>query len=195
MLKIKQVIVVEGRYDKAKLSSLVDAEILTTGGFDIFRDKEKLGLLRRLAEKHGLIILTDSDAAGFRIRAHIAGAVDPDKITHVYIPDLFGKESRKRRPGAEGKLGVEGIPAETLLAAFRRAGVAVEASENPGSGRKITTADFAAWGLSGGDGSAERRRELLGKLGLPSRMSSKAMLGVVNSLYTYEEFAALLEAK
>lgn len=131
MIKLKQAVIVEGKYDKAKLSSLVDATIVTTDGFDVFRDREKLAYIRALAEKNGVIILTDSDAAGFRIRAHIAGAVDPEKITHVYIPDIFGKERRKTQPSAEGKLGVEGMPAGVLLDALRRAGVAVEGQDAP----------------------------------------------------------------
>ena len=121
MLRVRQAIIVEGRYDKAKLHSLVDATIVTTDGFGVFRNREKLAYIRRLAAQTGIIILTDSDAAGFRIRGVLAGAVDPSQVTHVYIPDLFGKERRKTQPSAEGKLGVEGIPAQTLLAALRRA--------------------------------------------------------------------------
>ena len=121
MLRVRQAIIVEGRYDKAKLHSLVDATIVTTDGFGVFRNREKLAYIRRLAAQTGIIILTDSDAAGFRILGFLAGAVDPSQVTHVYIPDLFGKERRKTQPSAEGKLGVEGIPAQTLLAALRRA--------------------------------------------------------------------------
>ena len=122
MIRLKQTVIVEGRYDKARLSSLIDANILTTDGFDIFRDKRKLHTIRMLAEKDGIILLTDSDAAGFRIRGYLSGAVPPERITHVYIPDLFGKERRKNRPSAEGKLGVEGVPTKLLLEAFARAG-------------------------------------------------------------------------
>ena len=192
MLRVRQAIIVEGRYDKAKLHSLVDATIVTTDGFGVFRNREKLAYIRRLAAQTGIIILTDSDAAGFRIRGFLAGAVDPSQVTHVYIPDLFGKERRKTQPSAEGKLGVEGIPAQTLLAALRRAGVAVEETSAPAGARWLTKADFVAWGLSGGADSAARRRALLSRLGLPERMSANAMLAAVNALYTPEEFERLL---
>ena len=202
MLRVRQAIIVEGRYDKAKLHSLVDATIVTTDGFGVFRNREKLAYIRRLAAQTGIIILTDSDAAGFRIRGFLAGAVDPSQVTHVYIPDLFGKERRKTQPSAEGKLGVEGIPAQTLLAALRRAGVAVEETSAPAgagkassadaSARRLTKADFVAWGLSGGADSAARRRALLWRLGPPERMSANAMLAAVNALYTPEEFERLL---
>ena len=129
MIRLKQTVIVEGRYDKARLSSLIDANILTTDGFDIFRDKRKLHTIRMLAEKDGIILLTDSDAAGFRIRGYLSGAVPPERITHVYIPDLFGKERRKAQPSAEGKLGVEGVPTKLLLEAFARAGITPETAE------------------------------------------------------------------
>ena len=196
MIKLKQAVIVEGKYDKAKLSSLVDATIVTTDGFDVFRAREKLAYIRALAEKNGVIILTDSDAAGFRIRAHIAGAVDPEKITHVYIPDIFGKERRKTQPSAEGKLGVEGMPAGVLLDALRRAGVAVEGQDAPAPAKRaapVTKADLVEWGLSGGPDSAGRRRRVLAALGLPARMNANAMLSAINALYTRGEFLAFLE--
>ena len=196
MIKLKQAVIVEGKYDKAKLSSLVDATIVTTDGFDVFRDREKLAYIRSLAEKNGVIILTDSDAAGFRIRAHIAGAVDPEKITHVYIPDIFGKERRKAQPSAEGKLGVEGMPAGVLLDALRRAGVAVEGQDATAPAKRavpVTKADLVEWGLSGGPDSAGRRRRVLAALGLPARMNANAMLSAINALYTRGEFLAFLE--
>ncbi|MBC3937911.1 DUF4093 domain-containing protein [Anaerotruncus massiliensis (ex Liu et al. 2021)] len=196
MIKLKQAVIVEGKYDKAKLSSLVDATIVTTDGFDVFRDREKLAYIRALAEKNGVIILTDSDAAGFRIRAHIAGAVDPEKITHVYIPDIFGKERRKAQPSAEGKLGVEGMPAGVLLDALRRAGVAVEGQDAPAPAKRaapVSKADLVEWGLSGGPDSAGRRRRVLAALGLPARMNANAMLSAINALYTRGEFLAFLE--
>lgn len=193
MIKVKQAIIVEGKYDKAKLSSLIDATILTTGGFDIFRDKQKLALIRTLAEKNGVIILTDSDAAGFRIRNYIAGAVDADKITHVYIPDLFGKERRKVHPSAEGKLGVEGVPADILMKAFRRAGVMVEQDQPVQTGGEpVTKADLVEWGLSGGDNSFAMRQRLLKQLHLPARMNTNALLKVVNSLYTRSQFKQIV---
>lgn len=192
-LKVKQTIIVEGRYDQAKISSLVEATILTTGGFDIFRDKKRLALFRALADKDGIIILTDSDAAGFRIRSYIAGAVDTDKIIHVYIPDLFGKERRKAKPSAEGKLGVEGIPAGLLLEAFQRAGVSVENSETPVQGDPVTKADFVEWGLSGGENSFALRQQLLSRLRLPARMNTNALLKVVNSLYSRSQLQQILK--
>lgn len=193
MLKIIQTVIVEGKYDKSKLSSLIDATIITTDGFDVFRDREKLNMIRALAEKNGIVILTDSDAAGFRIRSYIAGAVGADKITHVYIPDLFGKERRKEKASAEGKLGVEGIPAAILLEAFERAGITAEVRETAVNTRPVTHADLAEWGLAGGDNSATLRRRLLTKLRLPARMNAKAMLAVVNTLYDYDTFVKLLE--
>lgn len=193
MIKIKQAIIVEGRYDKAKLSSLVDATILTTGGFDIFRDKQKLALIRTLAEKNGIIILTDSDAAGFRIRNYIAGAVDADRIIHVYIPDLFGKERRKEHASAEGKLGVEGMPAEILMNAFHRAGVdAQQDAPELSNEEPVTKADLVMWGLSGGDHSFVLRQRLLKQLNLPARMNANALLKVANSLYTRSQFEQMV---
>lgn len=194
MIKIKQAIIVEGRYDKAKLSSLVDATILTTGGFDIFRDKQKLALIKTFAEKYGIIILTDSDAAGFRIRNYIAGAVDAEKIIHVYTPDLFGKERRKEHASAEGKLGVEGIPADVLMDAFHRAGVDAQqdAVEVPKE-EPVTKADLVQWGLSGGDHSFALRQRLLKQLNLPARMNANALLKVTNSLYSRAQFEQIVK--
>lgn len=196
MLKLKQAVVVEGRYDKAKLSALIDATIVTTDGFDVFRDREKLNYIRRLAEKDGIILLTDSDRAGFRIRSYLAGAIDPAKITHVYIPDLFGKERRKAAPSAEGKLGVEGIPDTLLLEAFRKAGISAEPSEDTSvpKGRPVTSADLMEWGFAGGESSFVNRQKLLKRLGLPSRLNAKGLLSAINALYTYEEFCEFLKA-
>lgn len=195
MIRLKQTIIVEGKYDKARLASLVDATILTTDGFDIFRDKAKLRMIRALAEKDGIVIVTDSDAAGFRIRSHISGAVDSAKVIHVYIPDLFGKERRKQKPGAEGKLGVEGIPDELLLEAFSRAGIVPQGAqekERPLS-EPVTKADLMEWGLTGGENSFALRQKVLKALGLPARMNAGALLQTVNALYTKAEFEKLLE--
>ncbi len=199
MIRLKQTVIVEGRYDKAKLSSLVDANILTTDGFDIFRDKRKLHTIRMLAEKDGIIVLTDSDAAGFRIRGYLSGAVPPERVTHVYIPDLFGKERRKAQPSAEGKLGVEGVPSELLIEAFAKAGITPETVEQSqpgqrGAGQGITQADLVEWGISGGENSFAIRQKLLKKLCLPARMGTKALLKTVNTLYTYEEFLKLVKS-
>lgn len=187
MLKIKEAIVVEGRYDKNKLAQLVDTVILETSGFGIFKDKEQLALLRKIGEKRGLILLTDSDGAGFVIRNHLKGALPPDQVKHAYIPDCFGKERRKRKPGKEGKLGVEGMEPLVLLQALRRAGATIldeeeEREESP----PLTKADLFACGLSGGEGSREKRQALLKKLGLPAHLSPNAMLPVLSALYDRE---------
>ena len=187
MLKIKEAIVVEGRYDKNKLAQLVDTVILETSGFGIFKDKEQLALLRRIGEKRGLILLTDSDGAGFVIRNHLKGALPPDQVKHAYIPDCFGKERRKRRPGKEGKLGVEGMEPEVLLQALRRAGATIlDEEEEREESTPLTKADLFACGLSGGEGSREKRQALLKKLGLPAHLSPNAMLPVLSALYDRE---------
>ena len=186
MLKIQEAIVVEGRYDKNTLSQVVDAVILETSGFGIFKDKEKLALLRRVGEKRGLILLTDSDGAGFVIRNFLKGALPPDQVLHAYIPDVPGKERRKRAPGREGKLGVEGMPPEVLLEALRRAGAQAEDSPEPPD--PITKTDLYLAGLSGGADSAARRRALQQELGLPEHLGSAGLLQALNLLMTREEF-------
>lgn len=193
MLRIKEAIIVEGRYDKNTLSQLVDAVILETAGFAIFKDDERLALLRRLAERQGLIILTDSDGAGFVIRNYLKGAVDPSLVKHAYIPDRMGKEKRKRAPGKEGKLGVEGMPPEILVEALRAAGATFLAGEEgPGSPRSLVTkADLYAAGLSGVPEASERRAALLKRLDLPEHLSPNAMLEVLNALYGYEGLVAM----
>ena len=191
MVHVKEVIVVEGRYDKNTLSQIVDATILETSGFGIFNDQEKRRLLQTLAETRGLIVLTDSDGAGFLIRNHIRGIVDPSRVKHAYIPDVMGKEKRKAAPSKEGKLGVEGMRPEVLLEALRRAGASFDdtpARERP---PQISKADLYARGLSGREGSAEKRRQLLKSLGLPGRMSADAMLDVLNALMDREAFYRL----
>ena len=195
MLRIKEAIVVEGRYDKNTLSQLVDAVILETSGFGVFRDRERLALLRRLAEERGLIVLTDPDGAGFLIRNFLRGCIPPEQMKHAYVPDVSGKERRKRAPGREGKLGVEGMRPEVLEAALRRAGATfLDESTPEGTARPpITKTDLFALGLSGGPGAAERRRALLRALELPERLSPNAMLEVLNALCTKEELAAAVE--
>lgn len=190
MLKIKEAIVVEGRYDKNTLAQMVDALIIETGGFGIFKDKEKVALLRRLAEARGLIVLTDPDGAGFVIRNHLKGTIPAGQVKHAYVPDLLGKERRKRVPGKEGKLGVEGMSTEVLEAALRRAG-ATFLDETPGesrAGQPITKADLFAAGLTGGADSAARRAALLKRLDLPEHLSANALLDVLNALYSYGAF-------
>ncbi len=192
MVKIREVIVVEGRYDKNALSQVVDAAILETKGFGIFKDKAQLRLLRRAAQARGLIVLTDSDGAGFVIRNYLRGVLPPERVKHAYIPDVPGKERRKAAPGKEGKLGVEGMSPELLLEALRRAGATVEGETAAPTRGRITKADLVELGLSGGVGSGEKRLALLKKLGLPGHMSPNAMLQALNLLYTREELEALL---
>ena len=193
MLRIKEAIVVEGRYDKNTLSQIVDAPILETSGFGIFRDKDQMSLLRRVAEQRGLIVFTDSDGAGFVIRNHIKNAIPGKYLKHAYIPDVYGKEKRKAAPGKEGKLGVEGLPPETLLEALRKAGATIEGEDSPGN-KGITKQDLMARGLSGGANAGAKRQRLLKKLGLPERMSANAMLQALNLLYTPEELDLILES-
>ena len=195
MRKIKEVIVVEGRYDKNTLSQVVDATVVTLGGFSVFNDKEKLAFLRRLAEKQGLIVLTDSDGAGFVIRNYLKGALPKDKVKQAYIPDVHGKERRKRHAGKEGKLGVEGMRPEVLLEALRRAGATfLDEAEEPAPAKEpITKADLFVWGLTGGADSAARRQALLKRLDLPEHLTANGLLEALNLLYSREEVTALLE--
>lgn len=184
MRRIREVIVVEGRYDKNTLSQVVDAHIVTLEGFSIFHDKEKVRFLRRLAEERGLVILTDSDGAGFVIRNYLKGALPKGKVKQAYIPDIAGKERRKRAPGKEGKLGVEGMRPEVLLEALRRCGATFleETGERPDRA-PVTKADLVAWGLSGGTDSAARRKALLKRLALPEHLNANGLLEALNLLY------------
>ncbi len=193
MLRIKEAIVVEGRYDKNTLSQIVDAPILETSGFGIFKDREQMSFLRQVAERRGLIVFTDSDGAGFVIRNHIKSAIPSKYLKHAYIPDVYGKEKRKAAPGKEGKLGVEGLPPEILLDALRRAGATIEGEDSPGN-KGITKQDLMARGLSGGANAGAKRQLLLKKLGLPERMSANAMLQALNLLCTPEELDLILES-
>ncbi len=194
MLKIKEAIVVEGRYDRNTLSQLVDTLILQTEGFGIFKDKEKKALLRRVAEKRGIIILTDSDGAGFVIRNHLKGILPPEQIKHAYIPDLKGKEKRKRTAGKEGKLGVEGMRPEVLEQALRNAGATILGEQPQGAPRRdITKLDLFQDGLSGRPDSAQRRQRLLQALNLPEHLTGKALPEVLNTLLTYEEYQELIQ--
>ena len=195
MLRIKEAIVVEGRYDKNTLSQVVDTLILETGGFHIFKDRDQMALLRRAAQRRGLIVLTDSDGAGFVIRNRIRGAVPQSQVKHAYIPDVYGKERRKRQQGKEGKLGVEGMTPAVLEQVLRRAGATV-LNEAPGQDTKtvpaLTKADLFAAGLTGRPDSAARRLELLKQLELPEHMSANALLNVLNGCYSREEARELL---
>lgn len=191
MLHVRYPIVVEGRYDKARLSGLVDAQIITTEGFGIFRDKDKLALLQRLASVDKLILLTDSDQAGFRIRSHIAGAVPPGQIIQIYIPRVEGKEQRKDKPSAEGTLGVEGMDSETLRRAFSAAGVLADGPVLPPH-PPITRQQLFALGLSGGPDSATLRRRLLAALELPPQLSTNAICGILPRLLDYAQLETLV---
>ncbi len=192
MLHTEKVIVVEGKYDAIKLANLIDATILRTDGFGIFKNKEKQKMLRTLAEKRGLIVLTDGDSAGFLIRNFIKSAIPEKYITNVYVPDIYGKEKRKARSSAEGKLGVEGIPDDVLIDCFKRAGIGE--TEETIQRRDITAADFYDYGLNGRPGSADARQRLQKELGLPSRMTGKQLLRVINMLMTYDEFVTLMQS-
>lgn len=188
MRRIREVIVVEGRYDKNALKQVVDAVVVETKGFGVFNDRERLALLRRLAAERGLILLTDSDGAGFVIRNFLKGAIPKSQLKQAYIPDVPGKERRKAAPGREGKLGVEGMPPRVLLEALERAGATFEDGGPVPDRQSVTKADFYDLGLTGGPDSAAKRAALLKKLGLPERMTANALLEAVNLLYGREEF-------
>lgn len=192
MYRVREVIVVEGRYDKNTLSQIVDATIIETAGFGIFNNAQKQKLLRTMAEARGLIVLTDSDGAGFVIRNFIKGCVDPKLVKHAYIPDVAGKERRKAAPSKEGKLGVEGMRPQVLLDALIRAGATIDGADAPDThGGRITKADMFARGLSGGTGSREKRVALIKKLDLPEKLTADALLDVLNATMSREEFYAL----
>ena len=192
MVKIKEAIVVEGRYDKNTLSQILDATIFETHGFGIFKDKKQMDLLRRVAKTRGLIVFTDADGAGFVIRNHIKSAIDNKYLKHAYTPDIMGKERRKRTAGKEGKLGEEGMRPEIILEALRKAGATIEGEADTPMGEPITKQDFMALGLSGGPGSSEKRLALLKKLGLPEHMTANAMVEALNLLYDRESFMELV---
>ena len=191
MIRVREAIVVEGRYDANTLRQIVDAPIFETGGFGVFNDKELVALLRTAAQKRGLIILTDSDGAGFVIRSYLSGAIDPACVKHAYIPDVPGKERRKDHPSKEGKLGVEGMTPAVLTEALRRAGATILGEAEKAVPGEITKADLYQKGLSGKSDSAARRRELIKSLNLPERMSANALLRALNLMMTREEFLSL----
>lgn len=191
MYKIKEVIVVEGRYDKNALSQVVDAVIIETSGFGIFNNSQKQKLLRTMAEAKGLIVMTDSDGAGFVIRNFIKSCVDPSLVKHAYIPDVQGKERRKSKASKEQKLGVEGMRPQVLLDCLMRAGASIEGEEQTLPAERITKADMFKMGLSGGENSRERRRALIRRLELPEKLTADALLDVLNALMSREEFFEL----
>ena len=192
MVKIKEAIVVEGRYDKNTLSQIVDATILETSGFGIFKNKEQMALLRRVAEVRGLIVFTDADGAGFVIRNHIKSAIPNQFLKHAYTPDILGKERRKSVPGKEGKLGVEGMTRDVILDSLRRAGATFEGETAEKTAGEITKADLMDLGLYG-PGSNERRGTLIKKLGFPEKISTNGFLQAVNLLYTKIELTTIVE--
>ena len=188
--RVREVIVVEGRYDRNTLLQAVDAVVVEVGGFTLFRDREKVAYLRALAEKRGIILLTDADSAGFVIRNHLKGCLPPERVKQAYIPDVYGKERRKKKPGKEGKLGVEGMTPEVLVDALRRAGATFEGEDAPRRSSGITKADLLDKGLIG-PGSAERRATLQRALGLPARLTANGLLEALDLLLTREEFDTL----
>lgn len=197
MLKLNQAVLVEGKYDAARLTNLVDATILTTDGSRVFRDKELQNMLKRIAAAQGLIILTDSDDAGFRIRHFVTGLVGAEHVLQAYVPAIPGKEARKQAPGKEGLLGVEGISDDLILQGLQTAldsAPAPQAAAQDADRTAITYTDLYEWGISGTPDSADRRRALLARLGLPPRLSKKELLQVLNTLYTWESLDAQIEA-
>jgi len=192
MIRIREAIVVEGKYDKNTLRQLVDAPVFTTDGFGIMNDSEMMNLLRRVAMERGLIVLTDSDGAGFVIRNRIRGSLPTECVRHAYIPDIYGKERRKTAPGKEGKLGVEGMQPEVLLQALRQAGATFEETRSSEKRQPITKADLMELGLSGRTDSKARRLALQKKLGLPEHLSANALLEVLNILYDIRTLEELL---
>lgn len=194
MYRVKETIIVEGTYDKIKLSGFIDGVILTTGGFAVFKNGALRESIKELAERTGIVILTDSDAAGFKIRNFIKQSVPEKYIKHAYIPDISGKEKRKREPGKEGLLGVEGMSEEIIIDALKKAGCTIDGSSAaPKADRTVTKADLMKYGLAGSGSSAEKRRAFAHKLKLPARLSSNMLLDIINRLLTFEEFKRLAE--
>lgn len=192
MIKLKEAVIVEGRYDKIKLKNLIDAPIIETNGFRIFNDKERQSLIRQIAVKRGILIMTDSDGAGLVIRNFINGAVDKSKIKHCYIPQLEGKEKRKEQQSKEGFLGVEGVPDEVIIDAIRKSGAVIEGEEHYKSA-EITKADLFRLGLTGSENSSAKRRALLRRLDMPGYLSTNAMLTALNCLYSLEELNDIID--
>lgn len=194
MYKIKETIVVEGIYDKIKLSRFIDAVIITTNGFGVFANEKILASIKNMADKTGIVILTDSDSAGFKIRNYIKQALPKDRVKHAYVPDIQGKEKRKREPGKEGLLGVEGINDDIILEALKNSGCTVDGnSTTPKQGREITKVDLFKAGLSGGAGSREKRNALAASLGVPMKISANMLVDILNRLLNYDEFCEIIQ--
>lgn len=192
VIRIKEAVIVEGKYDKIKLSGILDTIIIETDGFAIFKDKEKQQLIRFLAEKRGIVILTDSDGAGFKIRSFIKGITKSESIKNAYIPDVYGKEKRKTEFSKEGKIGVEGMDVQIITEALKKAGVIYSENEKK-AGREITHTDFFEDGISGGENSSIIRKALAKELCLPEKISSSSLLKIINSYMTYEEYKQVVE--
>ena len=189
MIKIKQAVIVEGKCDKIKVSNILDTLIIETDGFGIFKDKNKQKLIRRLAETRGILILTDSDSAGFTIRSFLNGIVPQEQLINVYIPDIFGKEKRKSEPSKEGKLGVEGVKSDVIIDALKKAGVEFDVgTEKQINTHPVTKTDLFLDGLSGGKGSDEKRARFLKQLDLPEHLSSNSMLKLINSFMDFDDY-------
>lgn len=194
MIHVKEAIIVEGKYDKIKLSNFIDGLIITTDGFGVFKDREKQELIRHLAEKRGILILTDSDGAGFLIRNFLKGSIPKEKVRHAYIPDIFGKEKRKDKPSKEGKLGVEGVSEKIIADAIKASGSECSISDGyVKTDKEITKADLFVYGLSGGENSAKKREIFKNYLNLPSKMTANTMLDTLNCIMTREEFINICE--
>lgn len=195
MYTVKETIVVEGVYDKIKLSRFIDAVIITTNGFSIFSNAALMKSIKKMAESTGIVILTDSDSAGFKIRNYIKQAVPQEMVKHAYVPDIYGKEKRKEKAGKEGLLGVEGIKEEIILDALKKAGCTIDGNDSSVKrGRIITKADLYKAGLSGGEGSREKRNELAKSLGIPMKISANMLIDVLNRLLDYSEFCEIIQS-
>ena len=192
MIKVKQAVIVEGKYDKIKLSTIIDAVIIETDGFKIFKDKEKQKLIRKLAENNGILIITDSDSAGFKIRSFICGTVNTENISHAYIPDILGKEKRKNMPSKEGKLGVEGVSSSIIIEALNQSGIVFEDTKE--QIKRITINDFFEDGISGKKNSRQIRSALLKYIDLPSRISTNSLIRIINLFMTYDQYKAAVMA-
>jgi len=194
LIKLKEAVIVEGKYDKIKLSSVIDGLIIETHGFQIFKDKSQMDMIRKLADTRGILVLTDSDSAGFIIRNYLNGAIEPSKIKHAYIPDILGKERRKEKASKEGKLGVEGMPVQEIVAALNRAGVLCEDDSSASANqRQITKMDLYEFGLSGGVDSVQKRKRLLLELNLPEHLAPNSLVKVLNGIMSYEEFCQTVQ--
>ncbi len=191
-LSLKEVVIVEGKYDKIRLQSVISSPIITLNGFRIFKDKEAQTLIRKLALSRGILIMTDVDSAGFVLRNFLKGIVDENTIKHCYIPTIYGKEKRKTECSKEGKLGVEGIDSTLLAQAIKNSGATINGVKSDVTAREITKMDFFEFGLCGGDNSAKMRAEVLNYLSLPPYLTTNAMVSAVNCLYTYDEFNEIL---